>query len=83
MIQGSKWQLLFSTMEDGFSLHSLYRKAALVDSLVLLIVQVQYLLLSFYVALFLCNFVDPDRKNDKLEMIYSGVKFRLWIRLQK
>jgi len=38
-VQGYTWHLLFSTSQDGFSLHSLYRKAALVDSPVLLIIQ--------------------------------------------
>merc|ERR1712013_160075 len=38
-VQGYTWHLLFSTSQDGFSLHSLYRKAAQVDSPVLLIIQ--------------------------------------------
>eukprot|EP00092_Neocalanus_flemingeri_P002444 GFUD01002614.1.p1 GENE.GFUD01002614.1~~GFUD01002614.1.p1 ORF type:complete len:577 (+),score=93.61 GFUD01002614.1:160-1890(+) len=38
-VQGYKWHLLFSTAKDGFSLHSLYRKSAHVDSPVLMIIQ--------------------------------------------
>jgi len=38
-VQGSRWELLFSTEQDGFSLHSLYRKSALVDSPVLIVIQ--------------------------------------------
>jgi len=38
-VQGYRWHLLFSTSQDGFSLHSLYRKAAQVDSPVLMIIQ--------------------------------------------
>lgn len=38
-VQGYRWHLLFSTANDGFSLHSLYRKCAQVDSPVLMIIQ--------------------------------------------
>jgi hypothetical protein len=38
-VQGYRWHLLFSTAQDGFSLHSLYRKSAHVDSPVLIIIQ--------------------------------------------
>jgi len=38
-VQGYRWHLLFSTEKDGYSLHSLYRKAAQVESPVLMIIQ--------------------------------------------
>jgi len=38
-VQGYNWHLLFSTENDGFSLNSLYRKSAHVDSPVLMIIQ--------------------------------------------
>merc|ERR1711892_112804 len=38
-VQGYRWHLLFSTAQDGFSLNSLSRKSAQVDSPVLMIIQ--------------------------------------------
>lgn len=37
--QGYQWNLVFSTQQHGFSLHSLYRKSAEIDSPVLMVIQ--------------------------------------------